>query len=645
MSTILKAGIGSLIGRVRARFQKASPGDFILNASNINSQFLARGIAPLAIDPHDAEASPAGAARYIIANLVCNRALRRHYPTALTDGTTGEFADYILEGLSPRARDHAAACFAQPPGEPAKRVLEVREDLRELYPLALTPSQRHLFLAWLLDHGQSELGVTPEAALWILLEIDESPDRGLVPSYLMQPIWQDAEPLGLTVVGWPKLIAYLRTRFGIAENWLTNAKLRSPLGPCDELRQLRQQHPQLFHDFPASAALVPAWLRRTFAVKHVRRSWRRNLSYSFPQLTQPGVNVIGHYRYPSGLQEACAGVVRALEAQHLRVAKRDLPVHFPADWRDRERYQSLELFDTTIYVAAVNTFPREYFRRSGLRMREGVRRIAVWYWEVDRIPAEWQPELGWASEVWAPTTFLAEAYRKCVSVPVVTMLPGLSLPEFERKPRQYFDLPSERKLMLFSFDMGSVMERKNPLGLIEAYKRAFRDDDRVHLCIKVSRGEYGDRARLKAACNSVGATLIDRVLPREDVLALLANADCYASLHRAEGLGLGLAESMLLGVPVLGTAYSGNLDFMTPANSYLVNATTVPVGDIPPYPPDSVWAEPDLDHAAAQLRAVFADDARFAIAERGRRDVAELLSVDAAGLRMLARLQSNEPNA
>jgi glycosyltransferase involved in cell wall biosynthesis len=274
-------------------------------------------------------------------------------------------------------------------------------------------------------------------------------------------------------------------------------------------------------------------------------------------------------------------------------------------------------------------------------MRPGVRRIAVWYWEVDRLPEEWRPEIAWASEVWAPTTFLAETYRKYVNVPVVPMLPGLALPEFARLPRRFFDLPEKKHLVLFSFDMGSVMERKNPLGLIEAFRRAFRSDDRAHLCIKVSRGEFHpeDLAKLQRACRAIGATLLDRVLIREEALALMACTDCYASLHRAEGFGLGMAESMLLGTPTIGTAYSGNLDFMNRENSFLVNATPTPIKNVPPYPVGSLWAEPDLDHAATLLRQIYDDrDHAREIAQQAQREVARLLSVDAAGQRMVNRL-------
>ena len=65
--------------------------------------------------------------------------------------------------------------------------------------------------------------------------------------------------------------------------------------------------------------------------------------------------------------------------------------------------------------------------------------------------------------------------------------------------------------------------------------------------------------------------VITEVLPYDDdVISLYASADCFISLHRSEGLGLGMMEAMLLGKPVIATGWSGNLDFMTADNSRLV---------------------------------------------------------------------------
>jgi hypothetical protein len=98
---------------------------------------------------------------------------------------------------------------------------------------------------------------------------------------------------------------------------------------------------------------------------------------------------------------------------------------------------------------------------------------------------------------------------------------------------------------------------------------------------------------------------------------------------------------MALGKPVIATGYSGNLDFMTPANSYLVDFALTSVGpDGENYPAEGTWAEPDLDHAAALMRQVWEqrDEAR-AKGDRAAHDVAEALSPGAVGRQLRARLE------
>ena len=114
------------------------------------------------------------------------------------------------------------------------------------------------------------------------------------------------------------------------------------------------------------------------------------------------------------------------------------------------------------------------------------------------------------------------------------------------------------------------------------------------------------------------------------------------SLHRAEGFGLVGAEAMTLGKPVIATAYSGNLDYMTERNSWLVEGTLREVGPGSwPYPPHAHWADADLDAAARAMREVVEDPA--GARERGARaatDLARTHSPAAAGASMRARLEN-----
>src|SRR5436305_469366 len=100
--------------------------------------------------------------------------------------------------------------------------------------------------------------------------------------------------------------------------------------------------------------------------------------------------------------------------------------------------------------------------------------------------------------------------------------------------------------------------------------------------------------------------VIDRSLTGDEKDALMAACDCYVSLHRSEGFGLTLAEAMAMGKPLIGTGYSGNVDFMNEDNSFLVDYEMTLVGPgCEIYPPEAEWAEPSVGHAAELMRRVY----------------------------------------
>ena len=135
--------------------------------------------------------------------------------------------------------------------------------------------------------------------------------------------------------------------------------------------------------------------------------------------------------------------------------------------------------------------------------------------------------------------------------------------------------------------------------------------------------------------------LIDRVLSREESYGLMNACDCYVSLHRSEGFGLTMAEAMFFGKPVVATAYSGNLDFMSVDNSLLIPYEKTPLPrDYMVYRKGCVWAEPSVAAAAEAMRRVVGRRAEArALGERARQDVTAKLSLEAYGRRMRERLE------
>src|SRR5207253_10413687 len=109
--------------------------------------------------------------------------------------------------------------------------------------------------------------------------------------------------------------------------------------------------------------------------------------------------------------------------------------------------------------------------------------------------------------------------------------------------RSDFGLPEDDFLFLFMFDFHSFIERKNPFGLIEAFKRAFTPAESVGLVLKCSHSDYDPELRqaLRYAAGGARVYFVDAVLNRPQVTSLMSLVNAYASLHRSEGFGLTMA--------------------------------------------------------------------------------------------------------
>ncbi len=127
---------------------------------------------------------------------------------------------------------------------------------------------------------------------------------------------------------------------------------------------------------------------------------------------------------------------------------------------------------------------------------------------------------------------------------------------------------------------------KTRLASSRHFVAAFGARRDVVLVLKFTNAEYdppGIRELYRAA-EGINVVLRDGYMARDELAGLMAAADCYISLHRSEGFGLGIAEAMALGKPVIATEYSGPADFLTPANSYPVDYRLVPIPrDYGPY--------------------------------------------------------------
>ena len=277
----------------------------------------------------------------------------------------------------------------------------------------------------------------------------------------------------------------------------------------------------------------------------------------------------------------------------------------------------------------------------------GSYRIGYWFWEFEQWPTEWNGALDLVDEIWVASDFVATGLRGKTGKPIRRIPPPLRLDIPEPLSRSTLNVRPDSFLFLFSFDFNSSVHRKNPLGTIRAFRTAFAGDERdVSLVIKCINGaRYPNEMALlqKEIANNDRIRLIDMAMPRQEVLALLNTADCYVSLHRSEGFGLGLAESMYMGKPTIATAYSSNLDFMNNDNSCLVDCKIINVNPGEYYYSGTnplAWADPDIEHAAALMRKLYDEPVfRNRIAARGQVEVRAMYDPSAIGSLFRHRLE------
>jgi glycosyltransferase involved in cell wall biosynthesis len=334
-----------------------------------------------------------------------------------------------------------------------------------------------------------------------------------------------------------------------------------------------------------------------------------------------GINLLGYLESEKGVGEGVRSNLRIVQATGVPYSVNNLVDSgsrnvetIAAKVSNRNPY--------SINLLTVNADQFVSFAKQRQSYMRGRFNIGYWAWELSEFPEEWAPAFGYANEIWTPSQFTRDSVASCSPVPVKVVPHSLD-PNLKADPqvdRAKFGLRQDTFVFLFFFDFHSFLERKNPLGLIEAYKNAFGGRSDVQLVIKSAHSaeHKAELALLQHACSGANISIMDAVMTRQDKEELMAAANCYISLHRSEGFGLTLAEAMMLGKPVIATAYSGNLDFMSDDNSFLVSYKLIAIDRTHgPYKAGYHWADPDLDYAVDLMRHVEMD--RGAAAEVGRK--------------------------
>lgn len=278
--------------------------------------------------------------------------------------------------------------------------------------------------------------------------------------------------------------------------------------------------------------------------------------------------------------------------------------------------------------------------------------------ETDRLPPDWISRCNTMDEIWVPTQFNLMTFKKSgVTVPIYVVPEGVD-PDLFRPGLSPFLIPDRRKFAFLSIFEWTY--RKGWDILLKAWAEAFKPDEEVCLVIKTYPLQSSQGVHVHSEIEARIHHFLHHVLGRssEDVAPLIilseqlseaemphlyASANAYVMPSRGEGWGRPYIEAMATGLPVIGTRWSGNLEFMTEENSYLLEIeglTEVGEEEEIPFLRGHRWAVPSLHHLIELMRFLYKHPEEGQRKGRqARQDVIEKWSWKRAASQALKRLE------
>ena len=375
---------------------------------------------------------------------------------------------------------------------------------------------------------------------------------------------------------------------------------------------------------------------------------RRDISTASYKITNrlSGINIAGYFQYVLGTGEAARAFAKMIKRGNIPATLINLPAGFhPLLPKNESREFDIDLsrkayFEKTLIFTNGNVLNDivPYFPE----LTQSRYRAAVWWWEYEDGMEDCIKGFAHIDEVVVFSHFVKKAVEN-ILIPgkIVTKLrfpywPNSKRPSNRELVLGKYGIRSDKMVFFFNFDFASSIWRKNPKGILSAFEKAFHKNDAVHLLFKTTNQEwFPEKSKefkiiLSSHPLNENITWIPKTLSQSEYNDLLGAIDCYISLHRGEGLGLGLLESMHSGKPVIATNYGGNLEFTKPHNSMLVDYVLRPCND------DNVvyrhvtrCAEPDIEIAAQFMRELYENpERRKTLGNQARNDILRQFNSD-----------------
>lgn len=384
---------------------------------------------------------------------------------------------------------------------------------------------------------------------------------------------------------------------------------------------LREDLCDLGFDRPENADAFKHWIRNHVLIEYpaLRGLLEQQTGHAAAGLPF-GVNLVGYAFGELGIGEDVRMAARALLTTNVPTTLTNFKPgdDIPQNDRSMAQYVSNEApYGINMFCMTAEENGR-HFLTDAKGIYAGHYNIGYWPWELSQWPKDWQLMLDLVDEVWVSTWHTYQALADVCPKPLMHMPMAVDLAEvkaFKDKAsaRRHFKLPTAATLYCFSFDLNSSIHRKNPQACVDSFLRAFpkgragkNDVGLVIKCHKPKQQNPEWEKLKRLAAHDSRIHIVEGTLPKPELLALYKACDCFLSLHRAEGFGRGIAEALELGLHVITTGYSGNVDFCQPPYADLVNYKLIPVeaGQYR-FGESQVWADPDIGHAASLMRRFY----------------------------------------
>ncbi|WP_339109634.1 glycosyltransferase [Thioclava sp. GXIMD4216] len=375
-----------------------------------------------------------------------------------------------------------------------------------------------------------------------------------------------------------------------------------------------------------------------------------------PQGALADIQLIGPLAKASGLGQAArlSADILSRTGKHLRCVDFDMDNPAPEGFSSEARMDAYGPARVNLIHLNAESVPLAFAYQPDVF--SGAYNIGYFYWELDRPAACHYLALEMLDEIWLSSDYGVRIYRPEFDGPVCNVgmcfepNDDIDRQEARKFVEKRFRLSARHFICLVAFDSFSFVQRKNPLNALRSFQKAFAGVPDARLIVKTqNRQSVFDPVQIRIwdemeamMARDPRILLMNETLTYRDLLHLKKGSDCYLSLHRSEGWGFGMIEAMSLGVPVVCSAYSGNLEFCDAQTAWLVPCTEIGLekGDYIFTPKGAVWAEPDVEAAARQLRRVYDDPvARAAKTAHALDHIRRNFSAEAIATRYNARLE------